>query len=122
MQEIVLLQVCYTRHKSVLSSLTSSLLGFLRALEFYDGILFLSTNRVGTFDDAILSRVHVQLHYPELDLDQRSKLWNNLIEKLESERSSIQVKYGVHEYLESNKLSKYEMNGKEIRNGKKAII
>jgi hypothetical protein len=39
----------------------------LRALEFYDGILFLTTNRVGSFDDAFISRIHVQLYYPDFD-------------------------------------------------------
>lgn len=35
--------------------------GFLRALEYYRGILFLSTNRVGTFDEAFTSRIHIQI-------------------------------------------------------------
>jgi SpoVK/Ycf46/Vps4 family AAA+-type ATPase len=37
---------------------------FLRALEYFPGLLFLTTNRGGTFDEAILSRVHVILHFP----------------------------------------------------------
>ncbi|KAJ8116952.1 hypothetical protein ONZ43_g4320 [Nemania bipapillata] len=39
---------------------------FLRALEYYTGILFLTTNRVGTFDEAFTSRVHISLYYPPL--------------------------------------------------------
>ncbi|CEI60116.1 unnamed protein product [Fusarium venenatum] len=31
------------------------------------GILFLTTNRIGDFDEAFASRVHVSLYYPELD-------------------------------------------------------
>jgi SpoVK/Ycf46/Vps4 family AAA+-type ATPase len=34
---------------------------FMRALEFYSGILFLTTNRVGTMDEAFKSRVHISL-------------------------------------------------------------
>lgn len=40
---------------------------FLRVLEYYAGILFLTTNRVGDFDEAFASRIHMSLFYPELD-------------------------------------------------------
>ncbi|KAI1815510.1 hypothetical protein GGS20DRAFT_576164 [Poronia punctata] len=39
---------------------------FLRVLEYYSGVLFLTTNRVGDFDEAFASRIHVSLYYPEL--------------------------------------------------------
>lgn len=39
---------------------------FLRLLEYFQGILFLTTNRVETFDDAFQSRIHVALRYDEL--------------------------------------------------------
>lgn len=35
---------------------------FLRVLEFYSGILFLTTNRVGTMDEAFKSRIHISLY------------------------------------------------------------
>ena len=34
---------------------------FLRMLEYYKGLLFLTTNRVGSFDEAFKSRVHISL-------------------------------------------------------------
>jgi SpoVK/Ycf46/Vps4 family AAA+-type ATPase len=39
---------------------------FLRVLEYYQGILILMTNRVGTFDEAFKSRVQLALYYPQL--------------------------------------------------------
>ncbi|KAF1973001.1 hypothetical protein BU23DRAFT_599204 [Bimuria novae-zelandiae CBS 107.79] len=42
---------------------------FLRLMEYYSGILFLTTNRVGDFDEAFTSRIHVSLYYPELNED-----------------------------------------------------
>ncbi|KAK4112422.1 P-loop containing nucleoside triphosphate hydrolase protein [Canariomyces notabilis] len=36
--------------------------------EYYNGILFLTTNRVGALDEAFRSRVHVSLYYPPLSL------------------------------------------------------
>ncbi|KXX78119.1 hypothetical protein MMYC01_205087 [Madurella mycetomatis] len=40
---------------------------FLRVLEYYHGILFLTTNRIGDFNEAFVSRIHISLHYPEPD-------------------------------------------------------
>ncbi|KAH0499051.1 hypothetical protein TgHK011_006268 [Trichoderma gracile] len=40
---------------------------FLRVLEYYAGILFLTTNRIGDFDEAFTSRIHISLYYPPLD-------------------------------------------------------
>ncbi|KAH9931588.1 uncharacterized protein B0H18DRAFT_1208895 [Fomitopsis serialis] len=36
---------------------------FLRHVEYYRGILFLTTNRVTAFDPAFLSRIHIALHF-----------------------------------------------------------
>jgi hypothetical protein len=36
---------------------------FLRVLEYYNGLLFLTTNRVGTIDEAFKSRIHISLYY-----------------------------------------------------------
>lgn len=40
---------------------------FLRMLEYYEGILFLTTNRAEHINPAFESRVHVSLTYKELD-------------------------------------------------------
>lgn len=47
--------------------ITTSSQVFLRVLEYYAGILFLTTNRIGDFDEAFASRIHMSLHYPALD-------------------------------------------------------
>jgi len=36
---------------------------FLRMLEYYTGFLFLTFNRVGTFDEAFKSRIRISLYY-----------------------------------------------------------
>lgn len=36
-------------------------------MEYYSGILFLTTNRIGDFDEAFTSRIHMSLYYPELN-------------------------------------------------------
>lgn len=52
---------------------------FLRVLEYYDGILILTSNRVGTFDEAFKSRVQLAVHYPALDETGRIEIWRNFI-------------------------------------------
>lgn len=51
---------------------------FLRLLEYHNGILFLTTNRVKEFDKAFYSRISVALHYTRSD-DKIGKIWNNLL-------------------------------------------
>ena len=47
---------------------------FLRVLEYYEGILFLTTNRVGISDEAFKSRIHISLYYPPLNWQQTEKI------------------------------------------------
>jgi hypothetical protein len=47
---------------------------FLRKLEYFDGILFLTANLVNQFDEAILSRVHLVLKYEQLDRNARKTI------------------------------------------------
>ena len=41
----------------------------------------MTTNRVGVFDEAFKSRIHMTLYYPPLDKVQTKKIWNTHIEK-----------------------------------------
>ncbi|KAI0435671.1 hypothetical protein F4803DRAFT_544743 [Xylaria telfairii] len=50
---------------------------FLRILEYYPGILFLTTNRVGTIDDAFRSRLHLILYYPKLTKELASNIFSH---------------------------------------------
>ena len=52
---------------------------FLKILEYYNGIFFMTTNRIKEFDIAVHSRIHVVLKYESLDGDTRIKIWKNMI-------------------------------------------
>ncbi|KAK5020474.1 hypothetical protein LTR16_012580 [Cryomyces antarcticus] len=41
--------------------------------------MFLTTNRVDTFDAAFQSRIHISLDYPELSSDSRRMVWKNFL-------------------------------------------
>ncbi|TDZ16895.1 ATPase family AAA domain-containing protein 3 [Colletotrichum orbiculare MAFF 240422] len=95
---------------------------FLRVLEYYDGILTLTTNRVGTFDEAFKSRIQLNLRYTNLDRDQRLQIWTNFVKRLEEmEMSSQRISgsYGINaaEIRASlSALAEENLNGREIRN------
>ncbi|AGW94987.1 MULTISPECIES: AAA family ATPase [Cupriavidus] len=48
---------------------------FLRTLEYFDGLLFMTTNRIGDVDDAILSRCIATIHYETPGKDDARRLW-----------------------------------------------
>jgi hypothetical protein len=58
---------------------------FLRLLEYFQGIMFLTTNRVETFDEAFQSRIHVALRYNSLELKAKRIIWNTFLGKVANE-------------------------------------
>lgn len=48
---------------------------FLRVLEYFNGLLFLTTNRVDDIDEAIVSRCIALIKFYPPDLDARAKIW-----------------------------------------------
>ena len=88
---------------------------FLRVLEYYEGILVLTSNRVGTFDEAFKSRIQLALHYPVLGPYQRLRIWENFLNRLESFGDDDKVDVAdLRDHLED--LKEEKMNGRQIRN------
>jgi hypothetical protein len=97
--------------------------GFLRALENYDGMLFLTTNRVGSFDDAFISRVHIQLYYPEFTNKEREQVWKTFIDKLHRERGQfVKLNVDAKAYIRGAEMREVEWNGREIRNALQTAV
>ncbi|KAK4195605.1 hypothetical protein QBC40DRAFT_352422 [Triangularia verruculosa] len=90
---------------------------FLRCIEYYRGILFLTTNRIGYFDDAFISRIHVIIKYDALNEDDRRQIWTQFFDKLADEREDfIITRRAKHYVLEDDTIKNLEWNGREIRN------
>lgn len=51
---------------------------FLRVLEYYNGLLFLTTNRTDDIDEAIRSRCIAEIDYQMPDVPERERLWITL--------------------------------------------
>lgn len=104
---------------------------FLRILEYYSGILFLTTNRSGALDEAVKSRVHLSLLYPHLGYKETMSLFKMNIDRLaQIERETGRItgqremtieENGIMDFAHSH-FHKFEAmedsrwNGRQIRN------
>ena len=98
---------------------------FLRVLEYYSGILFLTTNRIGVFDQAFRSRIHMSFYYPQLDKTSTAKVWEMNLERIAQQSGSSMniadeekvriLKYAKVHFQELEAL-KTTWNGRQIRN------
>lgn len=87
-------------------------------MEYFSGLLFLTTNRVGQIDDAFMSRVHVAIGYEGLTHEARQKIWIGFFKKLKKDRGDkVFIGKNAQEYiLNDEDVRKIELNGREIRN------
>ncbi|UKZ46839.1 hypothetical protein TrVGV298_001050 [Trichoderma virens] len=85
---------------------------FLRELEYYQGILFLTTNRVSTMDTAFQSRIQIGISFSSMSSDTRAKVWTQLLTL--NGRDKLIGLEGLKKV--QDELSKYELNGRQIRN------
>lgn len=80
---------------------------FLRTLEYYEGILFLTTNRVKNMDPAFQSRIHISMEYPGLGKASRTQVWKNFLAR------------GVDHVFADDEiatLAEIDINGRQIKN------
>ena len=82
---------------------------FLRKLEYCDGIMFLTTNRVSDFDNAILSRIHLMLKYHELGVAVRSQIWEHMLHRAHTSTGGA-----VITRKELERLAAMEFNGRQV--------
>ncbi|KAF9881415.1 AAA family ATPase [Colletotrichum karsti] len=86
---------------------------FLRQLEYFQGILFLTTNRVETFDDAFQSRIHIALRYESLTVKAKKAIFRIFVERVR-ELEKVDLKpFSEQDYAD---LARYDLNGRQIKN------
>ncbi|KAM4063704.1 ATPase family associated with various cellular activities (AAA) domain-containing protein [Hirsutella rhossiliensis] len=91
---------------------------FLRELEYYEGILLLTTNQIDRIDEAFLSRTHFCHKYLNLDAEARRAIWLNFIQDAR-ERKNMTVKIDS-ESIE--RLANMPLNGRQIKNAMSIAI
>ncbi|GKT89584.1 AAA family ATPase [Colletotrichum tofieldiae] len=106
---VLLIDECdmYLEKRSDASSKRNRMVSrFLKELEYYPSLLFLTTNRERSLDPAIYSRIHLTINYPALDKPSRLLIWRTFLEKNGS----------VISEADFEALSNIEVNGRRIRN------
>ncbi|KAF2438728.1 hypothetical protein P171DRAFT_397831, partial [Karstenula rhodostoma CBS 690.94] len=96
---------------------------FLRLMEYYSGILFLTTNRVGDFDEAFTSRIHVSLYYPALNEEKTGQVFEINMDMIEErfktkgraiEIDRMKIAFFALRYFNDHPDARW--NGRQIRN------
>ncbi|RYP41370.1 hypothetical protein DL768_010503 [Monosporascus sp. mg162] len=104
---------------------------FLRELEYYSGILFVTTNRVGVIDEAFKSRIHISLCYPRIRQRETCQIWENILKRIErnNDTSEVKIKFDRASLLEfavkhyrKNEETETTWNGRQIRNAFQTAI
>ena len=85
---------------------------FLRHLEYFRGILFLTTNRVRVFDEAFQSRIHVSLRYADLSSDAKRQIWVAFLKRV----NGSGLPNGGISNDELRTLGEKKVNGRQIKN------
>ncbi|KAK5328091.1 hypothetical protein LTR70_001412 [Exophiala xenobiotica] len=85
---------------------------FLRQLEYFEGILILTTNRIGNIDPAFESRIHFSFHYPDLDFVARKQIWAIFWKRAGAEGAKVA---DLNDESISS-LAKHALNGRQIKN------
>lgn len=115
----------YHSHRLCAVKLLTKHIAFLRILEYYSGILFLTTNRVGAIDDAFRSRLHLTLFYPKLTRTQTLRIWKTNLQRLKeinvervgNGRQPIEFNARKIRDWVSDHWEQMQWNGRQIRNG-----
>ncbi|KAI1452439.1 P-loop containing nucleoside triphosphate hydrolase protein [Annulohypoxylon moriforme] len=96
---------------------------FLRSMEYYNGMLFLTTNRVGHLDDGFLSRIQVAITYKKLSVESQKRIWLRFFSKINEENSDLSVSWEAQHYIEEEgAVESMDMNGREIRNALQTAV
>lgn len=85
---------------------------FLRALERYSGVMFMTTNLKNNLDDAFISRSTAVIQYKDLSYKTKKAIWTSVLEKAYKTRN-VSIKLSA---LDMHRLSMKKLNGRGIKN------
>ncbi|CAG8955733.1 hypothetical protein HYFRA_00010999 [Hymenoscyphus fraxineus] len=85
----------------------------LRVLEYYQGIIILTTNRIKSIDVAVISRIHLAIRYTDLTDEQMRKIFAYFLNQLEPDW--IDDREDINTFIDDYG-PQYGLNGRQIRN------
>lgn len=98
---------------------------FLRLLEYFQGILFLTTNRVETFDEAFQSRIHIALRYNDLDQKAKKQIWKTFLNLVEKDVRALEIEQkeedDAKKEIEKEEMAKEEKDGEKATEEEKTV-
>jgi AAA+ superfamily predicted ATPase len=87
----------------------------LRLLEYFSGVLILTTNRVKSIDYAVMSRISYAIKFKELTLEHQKTIYRNFLSQ--AKKKGL-IKAGEKERIDEMVnlfKSKEKLNGRDIR-------
>lgn len=84
--------------------------------------MFLTTNRVGTFDQAFQSRIHVTLGLPTLDQPRRTEVWLIFLRELAKAHQLTPDQLSELQTQVFQTWSGQTLNGRQIRNSVRTAL
>jgi len=95
----------------------------LQLVEYFTGILFLTSNRMDSLDPAFQTRITLALPYHDLTANGRQKIWENLLHKSgivggceEAHKNDCSPSASITRPIDTRELAKQPLNGREIKN------
>jgi SpoVK/Ycf46/Vps4 family AAA+-type ATPase len=93
---------------------------FLRLLEYHQSLIFLTTNRIETLDEAFKSRISVAIKYPNLNKSARRQIWGAFLTLAGVKIVDTELEDGpesataIWTWREVDKLSSRKLNGRYL--------
>ncbi|KAH7128015.1 hypothetical protein B0J13DRAFT_143063 [Dactylonectria estremocensis] len=88
----------------------------LRVLEYYDGMLILTTNRLRRFDHAVMSRMNLAIRYPDLNDEQKKRIFLQFLGQLDEDSTTDRARIEQWIRDEDTREQLDGLNGRQIRN------
>lgn len=88
----------------------------LRVLEYYDGMLILTTNRLRRFDHAVMSRMNLAIRYPDLNHEQKKRIFLQFLGQLDEDSTTDRARIEQWIRDEDTREQLDGLNGRQIRN------
>lgn len=85
----------------------------LRVLEYYSGIMILTTNRITSLDIAVQSRIHLAIRFEDLTREYQCKIFKIFLDQLKP--GSVKDPDVIADWIEEYGCT-YKLNGRQIRN------
>ncbi|KAI9760633.1 MAG: hypothetical protein M1840_002373 [Geoglossum simile] len=83
-----------------------------RIIEYYDGILILTTNQIRSFNTAIQSHIHLAIEYRKLSQEQKEVIFSHFLTQIKDKVSDLER---VKEYV-NRKMEWENLDSRQIRN------